>query len=257
VRTLLVVGIGSGDPRQLTGQAVDALARADVVLVLEKEKGDDGDALAAFRRALLGEGMAGDHRVVVRSDPERDRAAGDYLGSVAAWHEARVDVYEQVLREELAEGEVAAVLVWGDPSLYDSTLRIVDRLHERDTVAFEHEVVPGISSVQALCAAHRIPLNRVGGSVLVTTGRRLAEGKPEGVDDVVVLLDGSCAFQEVDAERAHIWWGAYLGMPEQVLISGPLAECRDQIVERRAALRAEHGWIFDAYLIRWERDQPS
>ena len=36
--------------------------------------------------------------------------------------------YERVLRER--DG-TAAFLVWGDPSLYDSTIRVVDRLAER------------------------------------------------------------------------------------------------------------------------------
>ena len=40
--------------------------------------------------------------------------------------------------------------MWGDPSLYDSTLRIIERIIARGRVVFEYEVIPGISSIQAL-----------------------------------------------------------------------------------------------------------
>jgi precorrin-6A synthase len=47
------------------------------------------------------------------------------------------------------EDECGAFLVWGDPSLYDSTLRIIDQLIARGAVTFEYEVIPGISAIQA------------------------------------------------------------------------------------------------------------
>ena len=68
-----------------------------------------------------------------------------------------------MIREELADGQHGAFLVWGDPSLYDSTLRIVDQVAAMKTVAFELDVIPGITSVQALAARHKIALNRIGG----------------------------------------------------------------------------------------------
>ena len=71
--------------------------------------------------------------------------------------------------------------------------------------------------------------------------------------DTVVMLDGQTAFLAVDDPAAEIFWGAYLGTPDEILIRGPLGEVRDEIVETRAAARAEHGWIMDIYLIR-QRD---
>ncbi len=55
----------------------------------------------------------------------------------------------------------------------------------------EYEVIPGISAVQALAAKHKTSLNRIGESVEITTGRKLAEGFPDGADSVVVMLDTS------------------------------------------------------------------
>ncbi|WP_225291010.1 SAM-dependent methyltransferase [Nonomuraea aurantiaca] len=97
-------------------------------------------------------------------------------------------------------------MVWGDPALYDSTLAVVEDILARGEIAFEYAVVPGVSSVAALAARHRVALNRVGRPFVVTTGRRLAEGWPSGVDDVVVMLDAQCAFALYAAEDITIYW---------------------------------------------------
>ncbi len=141
-------------------------------------------------------------------------------------------------------GGRVALLIWGDPSLYDSSLRIARRL---DPVP-EIEVVPGVTSIQALCAAHRLPLNEIGEPFLVTTGRRLREGGwPSGVDTLVVMLDGGAAFQSLDPTGVRIWWGAYLGMPDQIIMAGALAEIGAQIVDitTRGARppRLDHGQL--------------
>ena len=92
-------------------------------------------------------------------------------------------------------------------------------------------MIPGVTAIQALCAAHAIPLNEIGAPFLVTTGRQLREGGwPHGVETVVVMLDGGTAFQSLDPAGLHIWWGAYLGMPHQIIFSGPLAEVGAKIV---------------------------
>ncbi len=169
--------------------------------------------------------------------------------AVEAWLAARTALYEALIERELGEGACGAFLVWGDPSLYDSTLRIVERVLARGAVAFDYEVVPGITSVQALTARHRIVLNRVGEPVTITTGRRLA-GFPPGQDDTVVMLDGEEAFRAVDGEDVDIWWGAYLGTPDEVLRSGRLSDVRDDIARTRSEARARKGWIMDTYLLR-------
>ena len=139
------------------------------------------------------------------------------------------------------------LLVWGDPSLYDSTLRIAARLRPAPKL----RVVPGITALQALTAAHAIPLNTVNGPVTITTGRRLRDhGWPEGAETVAVMLDGECSFLGLAPEGVRIWWGACLGMANQVLDAGPLAEAGPRIVAARAEARAAHGWIMDIYLLR-------
>ena len=86
---------------------------------------------------------------------------------------------------------------------------------------------------------------------MLTTGRRLRDhGWPEGAETVVAFVDAGGAFQSLDPEGLHIWWGAYLGMAEELLDSGPLAEAGPRIMKTRAAARERHGWIMDLYLLR-------
>jgi len=251
VRTVYVIGIGAGDPEHLTLQAVAAMNRADVFFTIDK--GEEKSELAALRATLLARHVTRPHRVVTARDPERDRSAssGRYAGAVADWQERRAALYERMLADELGADGRGAFLVWGDPALYDGTLRILEKIRDRGVVAFDVVSIPGISAVQALAAAHRIPLNRVGRPVTVTTGRRLAdEGPPPGVDDVVVMLDAVDAFAALPDDLWDIYWGAYLGTPDEALVHGPLRDVKAEIVRRRGELRSRKGWIMDTYLLR-------
>ncbi|KOG29393.1 precorrin-6A synthase (deacetylating) [Streptomyces resistomycificus] len=251
MRNIHVIGIGAGDPDQLTLQAVRALRSTDVFFVLDK--GEAKSDLVRLRRDLLDAHVPqGTYRVVEARDPERDRAAGGdaYSPAVGDWRGARAGIYARLIAEELGENGRGAFLVWGDPALYDSTIGILDEILDGGSVRFEYDVVPGISSVSALAARHRTGLNRVGRPVQITTGRRLAEGFPEGVDDVVVMLDAQQAFRTYADEDIDIYWGAYLGTPDEILVSGPIAEAAPRIERLRAQARERNGWIMDTYLLR-------
>ncbi|WP_327371514.1 precorrin-6A synthase (deacetylating) [Streptomyces sp. NBC_01217] len=249
MRKIYVIGIGAGDPDHLTLQAVKALNRADAFFILDK--GEEKSDLTGLRRDILDAHVRNTaYRLVEARDPERDRATSDYSPAVDDWRGRRADLYEQFIAQELGEDECGAFLVWGDPALYDSTLGILEEILDRGSVSFDHEVVPGVSSVSALLAKHRTGLNRVARPVQITTGRRLAEGWPEGVDDVVVMLDARQAFTRHLDQDLHIYWGAYVGTEDEILVSGRLAEVSDRIEELRAAARARKGWIMDTYLLR-------
>ena len=251
---LLLIGIGTGNPEHLTRQAVRELNRADVVLLPHKGAGKAD--LAELRQALCDEVLTNAATRVVGFEMPRRRSEGDdYLQQVDEWHAAIAATWQAHIAAALPAGEgCVALLVWGDPSLYDSSLRIAERLRARIDLCVS--VVPGITAVQALTAAHAIAVNDIGQPFTVTTGRQLREqGWPPGVDTVVVMLDGDCAFQHLPPDGLHIWWGAYLGMPQQCILQGPLATWRTRIPEARAAARAEHGWIMDVYLLR--RQNPA
>lgn len=249
MRKLLIIGIGAGDPEHVTVQAIRALNQVDVFFVIDK--GQETEQLVHMRREICERYIEDSaYRIVTVPDPPRERTAPAYSSAVEDWRRRRADVWERLLHDELGEEECGAFLVWGDPSLYDSTLAVIDQILARGTVAFEHEVVPGISSVHALTARHRTPLTRVAGAVQITTGRRLAQGFPEGVDDVVVMLDGDCSFKQIADDGIEIHWGAYLGTEDEILVSGPLREVAGEIERLRGEARERKGWIMDAYLLR-------
>jgi len=243
MRKLYVIGIGAGDPDQVTVQAIKAMRQVEVFFVIGK--GAEKRELVDVRTAILTDHLDHPYRIVEIADPPRDRAPADYQGVVEDWHDRRSALLEDAFAQ--FDG-VGGILVWGDPSLYDSTLRIIERVLDRGAQSFDYEVIPGVTSVQALAARHRMVLHRIGEPVHVTTGRRLREDGLSG--STVVMLDGDCSFTEVPGDDVHIWWGAYLGMPDETLIEGPLREVEKEIVERRTRLRAEKGWIMDVYLLR-------
>jgi precorrin-6A synthase len=248
VRQLKVIGIGAGDPDYVTVQAVAALRKIDVFFFVDK--GDDKSELRQLRHAICARHIThDDYRIVEIDDPERDTAA-PYGEAVRAWHAERVALWAGALTTELSEGQSGAFLAWGDPALYDSTLRILDDVRADGGLEFDLEVIPGISAVGALTARHQIPLNRIGHSVLVTTGRKLVEEWEDGRRDVVVMLDAHCSFLQLPDDAATIYWGAYLGTADEILISGTIAECGEEIARVRSEARAKKGWIFDTYLLR-------
>lgn len=250
---LLVVGIGAGNPEHITVQAINALNRADVLFV--PLKGESKADLAELRREIIARYVTvPSTRIVEFELPVRDAANPSYTDGVGDWHDAIARLYVQLIADELGAGGTGAFLVWGDPSLYDSTLRILERVAGLGT-EFKLEVIPGISSLHALTAAHAMTLNRVGEPVLLTTGRRLTEAPLDG--DAVVMLDGRLAFNAVDGEAYDIFWGAYLGTPDEILIAGQLREVAAEIARVRAAARARHGWIMDIYLLRRRGDGSS
>jgi len=253
MKKVFVIGIGAGNPDYVTVQAINALNEVDVFFIMDK--GHEKEDLVRLRKDICERYIEDrSYRIVETADPQRDRTAAAYESAVHAWHEQRAAIYERLIGEELGEDECGAFLVWGDPSLYDSTLRIIDRIVARGTVAFEYEVIPGISAIQALAARHRIALNRVCRSIHITTGRKVAEGLPDDIDDVVVMLDADCSFKAVDGAGVDIYWGAYIGTADELLASGNLRERMHDIERMRAEAKARKGWVMDTYLLRKRDD---
>ncbi len=246
-RRLRVVGIGSGGLDQITVEGIAALRASDYALAAVK--GAD-DPLVDLRRQLLARHAPGVELVGV-TDPQRDRSSsstsspGDYRGVVLDWHEARSLAWEHALASR--PGDVA-IPVWGDPAFYDSTLRIVDRIAERGNLDVDVEVIPGISALQVLAARHRLVLHEIGGTVTVTTGRRLREVVAAGADNVVVMLNAELPLDDLADWR--IWWGGNLGDSGETLVAGRVGDVLTELRAHRDRLRARHGWVMDVYLLR-------
>ncbi|VVQ28862.1 hypothetical protein PS943_01023 [Pseudomonas fluorescens] len=249
MKKLLVIGIGAGNPDYITMQAVKALNLVDVFFLMDK--GQSKDKLIDLRREICERYITDrDYRFVEAHSPERERGDVDYKASVEELNLAKQQTFERLISEEMTDDQCAGFLVWGDPSLYDSTIRILQAILASGRCVFEFEVIPGITSVQALAAQHKVPLNRIGRSIEITTGRRLAAGQVSDADSLVVMLDAEDSYHRVADQETEIYWGAYLGTPDEILISGKLKEVADEIERVRKAARLENGWIMDTYLLR-------
>jgi precorrin-6A synthase len=244
MHNLTLIGIGTGNPDHLTFEGARAIQEASTILI--PRKGGEKSDLADLRRQIIDKVVVGQGPKVIEFDLPVRKSDGDYLENVDLWHDAIAAAW----RQAAGDTKNAALLIWGDPSLYDSSLRIAARLKPYPNV----RVVAGITTLQVLTAAHAIPINDIGAPFVVTTGRQLREnGWPKDADSAVFMLDGNCAFQTLNGADFDIWWGAYLGMENQIIQAGPLDQVCDEIIEMRKAARDAHGWIMDAYLLRRKR----
>lgn len=258
MRDILLIGIGAGNPEHMTLQAIQAMRDTDVFFMLDKR--DETADLNLARMELCRRFSSPAARIVHLPDPPRERIAMDedpqgaarsvYNQTVDAWHQARAELLEDAFARELEPGRTGALLLWGDPAIYDSALRLIERIRERGRLPLNCRIIPGISSIQVLAAAHGIALNRIGEAIHITTGRALTQGFPPGLDAVVVMLDGDCSFTRVMQPDMEIFWGAYLGTEDEILVRGPVLEVADRIQALRAQARQRKGWIMDTYLLR-------
>jgi precorrin-6A synthase len=249
LKKILIIGIGAGNPEYITIQAIKALNQVDVFFLMDK--GAAKDRLVELRKEIC-ERFITDrtYRFAQATSPELVIGKPDLKACVDELNRDKQIVFERLIAEEMADGECGAFLVWGDPTFYDSTIRIVEAIARTSRYPLEFEVIPGISSVQALAAKHRVPLNRIGEPIEITTGRRMAEGFPDNVDSVVVMLDADGVYKQFAAEDIDIFWGAYVGTDDEILISGKLKDVVDDIDRVRKEARHAHGWIMDSYLMR-------
>jgi precorrin-6A synthase len=241
-----VVGFGMG-PHHLTDEARAALAEADYVMAFRK--GEGTDPLVEVRREICD--LFGLELVEI-ADPERDRAdPADYPGAVRAWHDARARAVAETIGSRAGVG---AFLVWGDPSLYDSTLRLLDRVGAL-VPDLSWNVVAGISAPTLLAARHRIVLHEVGEPVHLTPARRLEGAIAAGQTNLLVMLGSASTFEAVAALPTwRIWWGANLGAPSERLVAGRVDEVLAEILSARAEAKAEAGWVMDSFLLRGPAD---
>ena len=246
-RKLMVIGVGPGDPSCVTVQAIEAMNRTDVFFV--PDKGAEKADLGRFRRAILDRYMRDRTFRTVEYDVPSRRRSDDYEDAVAEWHAAIGEIFGRLLVEHLNDDEVGAFLVWGDPTLYDSTLRILAQLRATAPFELDYEVIPGVSSIQALAARRGVALNEIGRAVLISNGRGLGEGLPANVDSVAVLLNADKALSEADGNLdAH--WGAYVGMPDEILLSGKVKDIAAEVGRIRSEARKRKGWIMDCLLLK-------
>ena len=127
---LFLVGVGTGNPAHITLQAIEQLKSADIIIIPRKEnsKSDLADLRYDICNKILGEECP---QLFEFDLPTRNNKQ-IYLKAVEEWHEtiaktwiACIKKAQQVLRKPVKS---VGLLIWGDPSLYDSSIRIAKRL---------------------------------------------------------------------------------------------------------------------------------
>lgn len=246
-----IIGIGPGHPDQITVQAVKALNAHREILIPVKEGTTTGDT----RRAIALRHLEDPSAHVLRDVPMpkvSDRPNGEYTASVGTFRDRQAQAFAEAL--DAVDGDAAAILAWGCPTLFDGTIEGV-----RTYPGIELTVLPGVTSVSALAAAHGVVQTNIGQSVLITTGRQLKDGLPHEHGTIADMVDAQGHVWNQDGPAWTAYWGAFVGLDTQVLDHGPLHEVRDRIQAKRAALAEEHGWLFDIALLKQtgEPEQPS
>ncbi|PKL50560.1 MAG: precorrin-6A synthase (deacetylating) [Nitrospira bacterium HGW-Nitrospira-1] len=250
MKKIYLIGIGPGNPDYLTVQAINTMKKVDVFFLLEKD-GQKGKELLDIRKEILEKYLnSGAYRVVTAKIPKRKKGSRPYVEEIKVWRQETAAVIAGLIKNKMKEGENSALLVWGDPSLYDGHLEMLQHILKRGIINFEYEVIPGITSVQVLAARHKIPLNRIGEPIVITTGRKLKEYSTDEVINAIVLLDSCSAFKRFHGADIDIYWGGYLGTGDEILVSGKLKDIIGDIKKIRSEAKKKKGWLMDAYILR-------
>ncbi|HCC68576.1 MAG TPA: precorrin-6A synthase (deacetylating) [Nitrospiraceae bacterium] len=253
MKKIYLIGIGPGDSDYLTVQAINTMKKVNVFFLLEKEGGKNEELIKIREEILIRYLSEGTYRIVTAKIPERKKGGKTYevyKEKVETWRQQKAEIIAQLIKNEMEDGEIGAFLIWGDPALYDGHLEILQHILKGRIINFEYEVIPGITSVQVLTAKHKIPLNRIGESIVITTGRRLKECLPAEISNTVVLLDTYSAFKHFKDEDLDIYWGGYLGSKDEILLSGKLKDVIDDLKKTISETKKKKGWLMDTYILR-------
>ena len=242
VKKVYLIGMGPGNLKYLTLEAVDLIKRLPLFLI--PLKSSKKTYLTEKRKEILYKIRKDQNfKIVEIPFPERKRSF-QYKEAVISWRRKKAEILIKVLQKESTE-EVGFI-IWGDPSIYDGHIEIFKDVQKQ--IPIEFEIIPGISAFQILSAKHKIPLTRIAGSLLFTTPRGLKKFS-EIKENTVVFLDNYESYRKFNQKDLKIYWGAYLGTEKEVLLSGKLSEVKEKLIELRRKLRKENGWIMEIYFL--------
>ena len=242
---IFLIGIGTGNINHLTLEAVKTLNDVDLILI-PKKTSDTLDLLNLRQDICKKVIKRKQHNIIEFNLPKRNLKI-EYNMSVSEWHSQVAHIWKETINSFQGEKKNIGLLIWGDPTLYDSSIKIALTLINKLDIT----IISGITSIQALMSAHTINMNEIGKPFFVTTGRFLKQrGLLFDNSRSFVMLDGSCSFQYIDISKFYIWWGAYLGMDKQIIYQGTLSEVYKKIIKIRNEARLINGWIMDTYLLQ-------
>jgi precorrin-6A synthase len=251
MKKIYLIGIGPGKFDYLTVKAINTIKKIDVFFLLKKRGQRGHEDLLKIRKEVLKRCLKkGTYRVVTAKIPERKKTGKSYKEGVKAWRQQKAEVITELIKDKMKDDENGAFLVWGDPSLYDGHIEILQHILKEAAVNFEYEVIAGITSVQILAEKHKIPLNRIGETIVITTGRKLKAYSPAEVKNVAVLLDSYSTFKHFKDADLDIYWGGYLGTDDEILLSGKLKDIIEDLKKVRKEAKKKKGWLMDTYILR-------
>jgi precorrin-4 methylase len=149
-----VVGIGPGDADLLTGRALEAIRRADLVFC-DQETRERLAPLVDFRAKEVRDGYGA---LSPYYGLKCDAGGGERSGDEATcdrYHQRQAE-FAALVRQAVARGQHAVLLSGGDPTLYGPDAWSLTELRD-----LEPDVVPGLSAFNAANAALQTSLGEV------------------------------------------------------------------------------------------------
>ena len=134
------IGVGVGDPEEITLKAINTLKKLDVVLLPEAKK-DDGSVAYEIAKPYMKEGI------------EKIFIEFPMLKSLEEREKARKENAE-IVRKLLDEGKNVGFLTIGDTMTYSTYVYLLEHLPEKYVV----KTVPGISSFVDMASRFNFPL---------------------------------------------------------------------------------------------------
>ncbi len=155
---LYLVGVGVGDPDNITVRAQNVLRQAQVIFISPRRREQFAELLAGKELHEPGRGLF---------KPMQRR----YLGDDEA--QALEERIQRIIRAAVADGKTVAVVDYGDPTVYGPQQGYLQAFRDLNP-----EVVPGISSFNAANAALATAITggKHSSSVILTRAKAAQEG---------------------------------------------------------------------------------
>lgn len=155
---IFLVGMGTGNTEHITMEGIKILKKSDLILL--PKKNSKKEELFDIRKKICMSIIKNKSLIKEYKIPERLKSSS-YYNSVSIWHKKISQNIMEIISEFEKKNLNLTFLIWGDSSLYDSTLRMISKMN----INYELKIIPGVSSIQALTSAHLISLNEIGESV--------------------------------------------------------------------------------------------
>jgi len=145
------IGVGTGDPEYLTLKAVRLIKQADVIAYLKSEKG------TTIARDIANKWIIEQQEIAISMPYNTNRKIANHAYDHAA----------EKIASYLQQGLKVVFLCEGDPLFFGSYIY----LHQRLSLHYPCQIVPGISSINATTALAQIPLVQQNESLVIVSSR--------------------------------------------------------------------------------------